>query len=319
MIDIKERIINALEKERKIYPVNSNRASELGHPCLRYLVFLRTRWQEQTTPHVSVLLRLMHGEIYERVAKNLIEKSNLIVVEQSRCYEWKAYQITGKIDFKIALNHKEAIPVEVKGLNPYDFQTINCIEDLLMHKKYWIRKYPAQLTLYMLMDNVEKGLFFIIDKSSFDFKCIWLDLDYVYAEELIKKAEMVNYYAASNTTPEGINDIEICQQCSFLHVCLPEIKGIEIEIISDDELEAMLRRYDELKEAVKEYDQIQKIIKKQIEGKEKVLIGNFLITGKYVKRKGYTVHDTEYWHWKIMKIENKKKEESNEQSLGNTK
>lgn len=30
-------------RDVKISPVHTNRASEIGHPCLRYLVYLRTR------------------------------------------------------------------------------------------------------------------------------------------------------------------------------------------------------------------------------------------------------------------------------------
>lgn len=304
--DIKQRIYEALEKERTVYPVYANRASEIGHPCLKYLVMLRTRWEELPLPSVQRLMVFRHGKIYEAVARDYLTQAGFQIVEQERPYYWKAYNISGKIDFKLTLSHKKVIPVEVKGLNQYDFDSIDSIEDFLQNKKHWIRKYPAQLTMYMLMDGTsELGLFFIVNKVSFDFKPIWIHLDYTFGEELIRKAEAINKHVEKGTVPEGVDDIEICSKCDFLHICLPEIKGKDLEVIVDEEMEEILKRCEELKEIASEYERLSKLWKKKIEGKEKLLVGDFLIVGKQVERNAYTVEAGTYWRYKVMSVSEK--------------
>jgi len=302
--DLREKILQALEKERTIYPVHANRASEIGHPCLKYLVLLRTKWDQLPLPSVQRLMIFRHGRIYEEVAKDYITKAGYEIVEQARPYEWRELKITGRIDFKIALNHKTVVPVEVKGLNPYDFQSIDTVEDFLQNKKHWIRKYPAQLTMYMLMDGTsELGLFFLINKVSFDFKPIWIHLDYTFGEELIQKAEAVNKHVAKGTLPAPINDIDICSKCDFLSICLPEIKNDkDLEVIVDEELEETLKRAEEIKEIASEYEKLCKLWKKKMEGKEKLIVGDFLIVGKQVERKGYTVEPGIYWKYKVLSL-----------------
>jgi len=307
--DVRARVYEALERERTIYPVHANRASEIGHPCLKYLVLLRTRWEELPLPPVQRLMIFKHGRIYETVARDYLEKAGFEVLEQGRPYHWKRYNITGKIDFKVALSRKMVIPVEVKGLNPYDFASIDTIEDFLSSKKHWLRKYPAQLTMYMLMDNVEVGLFFLINKVSFDFKPIWIHLDYTFGEELIQKAEAVNRHVQEGTVPAGIDDVEVCSRCDFLHVCLPEIKGNnDLQIIVDEELEEIIKRCEEIKHFASEYDKLSRLWKKKVEGKEKLIVGDYLVVGKEVERKAYTVEAGKYWKYKVLPLKEVKVE-----------
>lgn len=304
--DIEREIYRAIEKEITIYPCHANRASEIGHPCIRYLVFLRTRWQEQQLPSVERQMIFRHGRIYEDIAKDYLTKAGYEIVEQARPFVWKKYNITGRIDFKIYKKgvFRHPIVVEVKGLQPYDFDSISCIEDFLNHNHHWIQKYPAQLITYLLQDATnEFGLFLLINKVTFRPKPIWVNIDYTYGEQLIQRIEQVNKHVDEGTVPEGANNIDICMKCNFLSVCLPEIKGKEIEVIDDEELEAVIAQCEQLKPAASEYEKLNKIWKKKVEGREKIICGKYLVIGKIVRRKGYTVQDSEYWQYKILPVD----------------
>lgn len=299
---IVEKIIESKERKIKGYPVNSNRASDLGIPCVRYHVLNRTRWQEKSL-HDSGLQFVfdMGNEIEEIVLKELAE-AGVKVIEQQRSFEWKEYQITGHIDGKIMVdNIVYPVPMEIKSCSPFVFKAINSINDLKNGKYGYLRKYPTQLNLYMFMDNKEKGVFLFKDKVSGQIKEIWMDIDYNMGEETLKRAEAINSHLAAGTMPEPINDEMWCEGCSFEHICLPEHIGKEVEI-DTGELATWLDRQAALKEAKKEYDELDDLIKKAVEGREKILAGDWFISGKWYERKSYTVPDSRYWRSSIKRV-----------------
>lgn len=307
---IVEKIIEAKAEKMKQWPVRSNRASEIGHPCLRYLVFSRTRWQEKALPPAHVQLIFDIGnDIEDRVQKDLKE-AGFQVIEQQRSFEWKEYEITGHVDMKILLDGV-GIPVEVKSASPFAFDKVNSVEDMLRSKFVYMQKYPAQLSLYLLMDNKETGLFLFKNKSTGAMKEIWLHLDYDYAEGILKKAEAVNRHVKDGTTPEPIDyDENICDDCPFAHICNVERVGKEVEIVDDEGLAEMLDRLDALKAAAKEYAEIDKELKTALEGR-KALIGSWFVDGKYRDYTSYEIPDEiknqykkvkQVWFKKILKV-----------------
>lgn len=312
---IVEEVLKAKERKIKQYPVNSNRASELGHPCLRYLVLLRTRWQERALYDARVQMVFDMGKMVEDLVFQDLKEAGFNIVEQQRPFSWAKYQITGAIDFKLAIDGK-VYPTEVKSAAPHPFASINSVQDMLRHKYLYMRKYPAQLTLYLLMDNKDEGLFLFKNKSTGELKEIWMDLDFDFAESLIKKAELINKHVAEGTLPAPMDyDENICQECPFAHICLPDRIGKEVEVTEDGELLELVTRYMELKPGAKEYDEVNDRITKLVEGREKILVGDYFIEGKYVTRKVYKVPDdvkqqyaseSQSWQKKIMPIESGK-------------
>lgn len=306
---IVEKVIESKERRIKQYPVNSNRASDLGIPCTRYHVLNRTRWQEKSLHNVGLQFVFdMGNEIEEIVLKELAE-AGVRVIEQQRSFEWKEYQITGHIDGKVFEDGK-VYPLEIKSCSPFVFKAINSISDLTCGKYGYLRKYPVQLNLYLLMDGKERGVFIFKDKTSGQMKEIWMDVDYDLGEETIKRAEAINQHLKDGTIPEPINDDLWCDGCAFAHICLPETigKGVEIDT---GELSILLDRLEELRPFVSEYNEIDDKVKASVEGREKVLAGNFLVTGKWLERVGYNLPDdlkeqyraiTKYWRRKVVKI-----------------
>jgi len=290
-------------KARKIrnYPAKANRASEAGHPCEKYLVLSRTRWQEKLLHDATTEFIFEGGRLIEDMAIRELQDAGFQIIEQQRAFEWPALELTGHLDAKV-LHEGYAYPIEIKGLNHQDFEKVNTIDDFLNSSKIWLRKYPAQLTMYMLNHNSEYGCFYIKDKLTYQPKAIWIELDYDYAEEICQKLERVNAHVKAGTLPAGVDDYDICQNCGFLHICLPEIKGQEMEFVDDPEFEQKLLRREELAPLKAEFEALDKEIKKVLDGKEKLCVGDFMITGKLVSRKGYTVSDLTYWQYKITRL-----------------
>jgi CRISPR/Cas system-associated exonuclease Cas4 (RecB family) len=229
------------------------------------------------------------GRSVEDLVMQDLREAGFQVIEQQRPFSWAKYQITGTIDCKLAIDG-QVYPTEIKSAAPHPFATINSIEDMRKNKYEYMRRYPAQLTLYLLMDNKERGLFLFKNKSTGELKEIWLDLDMDFAESLIQKAEAINKHVAEGTLPEPIEyNEDICGNCGYVHICMPDRIGKEVEISENTELLELVMRYAALKPGAKEFDEVNDRINKLVEGKEKILVGDYFITGKWITRATYDI------------------------------
>jgi CRISPR/Cas system-associated exonuclease Cas4 (RecB family) len=294
---IVEKLRENVERNIKAFPVNSNRASDLGNPCLRYHVFNRTKWEQKSLHDVGLQQIFNLGNDIEEIALRELAAAGVKVIEQQKPFNWKEYQITGHLDGLVMLDGK-AYPLEIKSCSPFVFDAIHTADDLKKGKYAYLRKYPTQLTLYMLMSNIERGVFLFKNKVSGAYKEIWLDLDYDLGEQALKRAEAINAHLSAGTVPDPIEYNEECDKCGFVHICLPDHIGKEVEI-DTGELATMLDRLETLKPSVKEYEEIDEQVKKVVEGREKVLAGGWFITGTYQTRKGFTVAEKTFWVKKI--------------------
>jgi CRISPR/Cas system-associated exonuclease Cas4 (RecB family) len=284
---IVEKILETKERSIKQYPVHTNRASDLGHPCVRYHVLNRTKWEEKSLHDTRLQLIFDLGKEIEDITIRDMQDAGFKVIEQQRPFTWKEYNITGTVDGKVLIDG-EAIPFEVKSCSQFVFDKLNSVEDMKNGKYGYLRKYPTQLNLYLLMDNKNKGVFIFKNKQTGAYKEIWMNLDWNLGEDALKRAEAVNAHVAAGTLPDPINEDMWCNECPYAHICLPEQTGKEVEI-DTGELAAVLDRMEELKPILEEYDELDAQVKKAVEGREKVLAGSWFITGKWMDRKSYDI------------------------------
>ena len=301
--EIVEKIYEGKRKYIKVYPVHKLRASEVGHPCERYLVYSITHWQERAphTPETQMIFE--GGNLIEDLAIKDLEDAGFKVYrpEPDKGIYDAFVEISGHIDVRVDFGDG-VYTGEIKGLNHIDFERVNSVEDMLRSKKPWLQKYPAQLMTYLYIKAEERGFFYLKDKLTFRPKIIWCDLDYSYMDEIISKAERVKQHVANKTLPERCGDLDLCEYCAFRHICLPEMARDELEFINDEEFEQLLEQREKIKEAATEYTALDKEIKKRIGDRERLCVGKFLITGKWIERKGYTVPDSRYMQYKIVRI-----------------
>ncbi|HDP36501.1 MAG TPA: Dna2/Cas4 domain-containing protein [Candidatus Atribacteria bacterium] len=253
------------------------------------------------------------GRNIENLALQDLQEAGYKTIQQGRDFELKEQEITGHLDCLISDNGQN-YPCEIKGISPFDFDKLNSAEDMLKSEKPYIRAYPAQLQLYLFMAAVNKltsqekpeGLFYIKNKLTFLPKEIWVELDYEYVEELLRKAERINKHIQNGTLPERIEDISVClNYCPFQAICLPDIRRAEgIEILDDIEAERTIKRWFELKDAASEYAELDKRLKDYCQGKDKKILGDYLITGKKISKNlpAQQARTIEYWQKKIVSL-----------------
>lgn len=297
---IVDQITESKRKKISSYPVHVNRASDLGNPCIRYHVYQRTRSEEKVLHDVGLQYVFDLGTDFEKIVLKELAEAGIEIIEQQRSFEWKDLSISGHVDGLVRVDGK-AYPIEIKSMSPYVFESIKDVTSLTKGKYHYLRKYPTQLNLYMLMKGIDKGVFIFKNKSTGAYKEIWMDLDYVLGEETLKRAEAVNAHVAAGTLPEPINDDMWCEGCAYAHICLPDHIGKEVEVDSG-ELATMLDRLEELKAVKKEYDELDAQIKEAVNGREKILAGGWFVTGKWCERKSYTVEGGQYWRRSVKKV-----------------
>lgn len=290
---IVEKIEESIARRIKTYPHPTNRASEAGHPCVRYLVLSRLEGDKKALHDVGLQKIFDEGNLHEGAVLRQVQDAGFNLSEQQRPFEWKKFQLAGRIDSCVGYNGW-SIPLEIKSCSPNVFPTIKAMDakDMVKSKYPWVRKYPAQILLYMLMSGSDTGVMIFKNKTNGDEceKFFTLDDENLkYVESILGKLEKVNEYVARNEVPP-LEPCDDCKGCGFAKsICFPgQDYGPGFDFITDGEVEAKLIRWEGLRTASKEFEELDKELKEHFKGKA-AIIGDFKVESKSFERDYYDV------------------------------
>lgn len=286
-----EALIPELEKaqkfERKPYPVKSNWASKMGHPCERHLYYKRTAWDqaiERDWKGIGI-----RGNLIADWWKRYISEKGFQIIHAElplRDDLAKKYNIGGKIDGRISWGGRPVL-FEFKTMNSHTYAKINTYEDFKEAKQEWVKGYPAQIQLYLLSEGEEAGLFILCNPETLEWKVIPVYWEDDYCEYLLKRIERVNKAVQNDEPPKRITYSESCKKCEFSHLCLPDVINEGISMVDNEELEALLDRMAEIEDSSDEYDELKKKAKTMVENEEKDFIvgSSWAVRIKHIKVK----------------------------------
>ncbi|HEC87919.1 MAG TPA: hypothetical protein ENI52_01225 [Thermoplasmata archaeon] len=317
---INQALIREAEAFRDRVNIYSNWASQMGHPCLRYLCYHRTHWKQKEIPGINMLNLFGLGKPLENVVEKRLQMAGYEIYEDPESINWKKFQISGRIDRKMKYDG-QILPVEIKGLSPHSWNQIDDIDSFFLSDKYYMKMYPTQLILYCFHLNKDQGIFALLNKLTGQIKICWLYVEQYLdvAEQALQKATKVNEYVKNfeNTNdkkkqeellPERINNFDICKECGFRHLCQPVThhakKAKQVDV--PNEFIDLLERREQLKESKAEYEKIDRQIKKffkENEFSEDVIIGKFIIQALKRHRKETLIPESDYIQYKITRIE----------------
>ena len=293
MINIVERLDEQTAKKIRQFPHPNNRASEAGHPCVRFLVLSRLQPELKTLHDVGLQRIFDEGNLHEKAVLREMEDAGFKIVEQQRPFSWTKFHLSGHIDAKIETNATTKpllTPLEIKSCSPNAFRHIKDLEPMEMVKSRlsWVRKYPAQILCYMLMDGKEEGIIIFKNKTTGE-KCqknfnLKLDSEYEYTESILKKLEKVNEYVDKNELPL-VEMCEDCRDCGFQKTsCFPgHDYGPGFAFLSDAELEKRLKEREKLKPLFRKYNELDKLLKGHFKaiGKNAIVGDSFKVEIKH--------------------------------------
>lgn len=308
--DIIDRLHRYYDMESSASPVYSNRASQLGHPCLRKLVYDRLYWSELPKPSLKAQIAMREGKQHELALIHDLMQAGFEIIDTQKFLFWDKFNLSAKIDFKIySKEDKKSYICEVKSVSDYTFNYVNSLESLINapNKKFWLKMYPAQIMVYLLLEGRsgdESGFLIFKNRNSGELKGIDVNLDYDYAESLLKKCETIEQCVKNQAIPDGVEDYDICNMCAWVGKCLPSADfGDGAQIITDTDIIEKLNRREELKPLVAEYEDIDKALKEYFDGIPLAIAGDFVITGKEVVRnvRPREARQVRFWQTKIIK------------------
>jgi len=309
------KVREGIMRARRDYPVHANRASSLGHPCIRYLYYQRTAHEIRELPDIGLLEIWEEGNDQERSANRLLRQyAGLEIIESQRELTIKEHNITGHIDGKVVpvipadypdwpkdeRGELIAVPAEIKSMDQHIFAGIETLDNMANSDHYWIRGYLCQLQIYLEGTGQELGVFLLKPKNASRIRDIWAERDEAIIQDAFRKADAVEFAVGEGDAPERCEGSH-CRRCPFLTHCTPDIINTSAtEFMHNPELEDLLDQRHRLLAAGKEFEKVDRQIKKMLEGVEKSFIcGDHLVTGKPVERKGYTVEAGTSWRRSI--------------------
>jgi len=300
--------LNALVKTeiRDPGPARSNWPSRAGHPCTRFLVWVRTRWGEQAKHDVGLQSVFNEGHFQQKQIIRRLEQMGFEIVEQDRAFEFAGYsgRLDGKIKSYLDYRFVPPIPMEAKSCSPWAFDSLHTEEDIIKSKYHYMRGYQHQLNLYMIMDDTDRGVYVFKNKVTGWLKLIPAKLDWALADSLVKRSKEIDQMVAEKIDPPPIGyDDGICGRCGFLSHCYPPRDfGEGAELITDQTFLDQLDRHQELKPIKAEYDSLDDVISKRVKGRALILAGDYIIEGKEQTRKGFTVPESVTWRKTIRRV-----------------
>lgn len=299
---INQKLFETKKAKIQIYPCHNLRASSLGHPCERYLYLSIKNWDEQKPHDVGLQCIFDLGNTLEDYTISSIKEAGFEIVTPA-VRRWKINNpyISGREDIRIKDDDGNLYPVEIKGISPYEFDKLNTIDDFFKSRRPYIRGYPAQLQVYMLHFEKEKGYFALTNKLTGETKFIEMPFDYDYAESLLQKAERIYKALKNNIPPDSCDDISCCENCKLQHIC-GECRRIPTDIDLDDELDALIAKKQELAPSKKEYEQIDRQIKEKVGDRKKVITGQYLIEQSTITKKAFSVPESTQYRMQIKKL-----------------
>jgi len=311
---IAERYKEMLESEADRYPVRSNRASEIGHPCEAYLMHLRVNWDKAQPVPFKLKSIFREGEALGGLTLVDLMHMGFKPLKTELPLFDRDLNLSGTLDAVIRIGEKR-FPVEIKSCNPHVFAALDNQQDLAGFPKLYTRKWYYQCQAYLMLMHKQEIIMVLRNRLTGELKDFVVTVDDEAIDEIGEKCMLVNGAIEDGAPIESfkIPSEDYCPSCPFNHLCLPDIVREDgVEVIDDPELEEALALRSRLYEAYKAYKEADQLITKKLKGKTAVICGNWLIKGKMIKRKGYTVPDGEYWRKEILPLNTEVMVQSNQ-------
>ncbi len=240
-----------------------NYASELPHPCKKFLVHSHLDWRKRQIMDLDGRWRVEEGIDKEWAAKKWFGNAGFVVKESETYFntddpgleQYKNLKISGRIDGVVQVTKElpepfskfKELPIEIKSISPHYWASTKTVEDLKRHSKFWIQKIPSQLNIYFMFRGWPGGLLVLVTFGKRPRILPMIFDESLYLRDS-KMALSVNEYVEKKKYPPPMPfDATVCGMCDFNHICTP-LKPTDSTISLGDKDKFELELYLETKE-----------------------------------------------------------------------
>jgi hypothetical protein len=264
------------------------------------------------------VLMFEEGRVHEADLKIKMGMAGIPLIEQETYLQWKTlddqgrvkFHITGHVDGVYAMPWGKKVhpmPVEIKSMSDHIWNGIAHSgpgvykwKDVRggFQKRPWLRKYFGQITLYMLCKEFEHGIFYLKNKISGGLAQVNVNLDWKYADSLVKRATEIEENVRAQVLPDRIPfDDWVCgKACDFLsHCCPAKAMGPPIKFLADERVDMLCQIRRNSKEDRDQYQAADKKLKEWAKANEweKCVIPGWLFEKKFDARGAMKLKVTE--------------------------
>lgn len=287
-----DRVVSStFQKQRYPWVSEWTGAADAGDPCIRKLAYQRLDPERALPDDGEMAFLFKHGQWVEKETLAEMAEAGYEVVEQQRPFHDRELMVKGKIDGKLILHHngrRFKPPFEIKGYAPTTWDRIDTAKDMLESNAGYLKKVPAQVMLYLVLDkeqDADAGILYMKNKLTGKPKTVIVPRDEKYAAWLLKRLQMLRDYVQRKVLPPRIDfDESVCGKCPFRHVCLQEMPpGVNNPVVLDPAKAAilleLLETWWKLNPDRKVWTEVDKKISAIVRGHPKIIVGDFVVTG----------------------------------------
>ncbi len=268
------------KRHSKPWVPTATSASSLGYRCERRLVYQRVDPALAAPPNEELSSIFEEGDLHHvQIRKELADLGFEVLENESPFFD-ERLDIRGHIDGKLKIDGKR-YPIELKSTMGQGPQT----QEIWARETGLFARYYAQLMIYMFLTNTTEGLGLFKDKVTGLWTVCAVELDYAFAETLLKRAERVRDAVRMKVLPDRILDRSECRGCPFELVCLPGDAPVDPLLIAEDEklIDDMRAR-----EALRRDAGFFKSLDEKIKERFKLTKGERFIAGEFIVTKRTT-------------------------------
>lgn len=308
--EISTRFTQYLRRRNRASSAATNRASSMGDPCLRRLVYRRTSGASAKPIDDTGLAIFNTGNMLEGPIRRLVEELGFEVHSGQQDFPVNDFNVSGHIDGKIRHHRVPVLFVlEIKTVNPYTWAQLKTADDIRNHAKSWVQKWAGQGQIYAALSEIQRwgedlpvlGVMYVLfNKLTGQLKPIPSPLDYEQAEDILEKAVEIEAHLSAKTLPEFVGDPNECRSCAFLGgVCNPPINfhGVGMTFVDDIDIVRMLQQYQENKDKKALFEEADEYLfgstGGRLRGVEYAVVptdtGDFHVAGKLCQSTSYKI------------------------------
>lgn len=266
-------------------------ASSIGYQCERRIAYQRLEPMAAAAPGEELSSLFEEGDLHEKDVKAELSALGLDVVDGQTQFYDERLDLRGHIDGRLMIGSgKDAarVPVEIKSTTGRGPST----------QAEWARetglfgRYYAQLQIYMFLTSSPEALGLFKDKITGLWTVCAIELDFAYAEGLLKKAERVRDAVRLKVLPDRIPDRSECRGCPFYLACLPGDAPVDpLLLAEDDQLLSDLEAREKLSDSAQAHGLLDKRIKERFKLTQghRFIVGSWLITKTVASNGAVTV------------------------------